>query len=106
MERQPFLSGIIIESNTLDAVGKPLHLGEPLRKNLSVILSGTDSYGIGRMTSYFSRNDTRSMYVKYQVIANTESKLDDNLILEVFDSKDLAESSDFSDGAVEFRRPP
>ena len=35
-----------------------------------------------------------------------ESKLDDILTLEVFDSKDLAESSDFSDASVEFRREP
>jgi len=106
LERQPDLSGIIIESNRLDAVGKPLYVGEPIGKNSFFILSGNDSDGIGRMTNYFFGNDTRTMYLKYQVTANTESKLDVNLILEVCDGKDLAESSDFSDGAVEFRRQP
>jgi hypothetical protein len=104
--RHPDLSGIFIESDRLETVGKRLYAGEPTGRNLFFILSGNDSDGIGRMTNYYSGNDTRTMYLKYQVTANTESKLDDNLTLEVFDSKDLAESSGFSDAAVEFRRQP
>ncbi len=106
LERQPDLSGIIVESNRLEVVGKPLHAGESIGKNMFFIVSGSDSYGIGRMTNYFVGDDTISLYIKYRVTANTESKLDDTLSLEVFESKDLAESSDFSAGAVEFRRQP
>ena len=40
------------------------------------------------------------------VIANSESKLDDILNLEVFESKDMTESSSFSDKVVILRRQP
>tara|TARA_B100001964_G_scaffold237968_1_gene302502 strand:- start:187 stop:1620 length:1434 start_codon:yes stop_codon:yes gene_type:complete len=106
LERQPDLSGIIVESNRLEAVGKPLYAGEPIGKNMFFILSGNASYGIGKMADYFGGHDTIPLYLKYRVTANTESKLDDTLSLEVFESKNLAESSDFSGRAVEFRRQP
>ena len=48
----------------------------------------------------------RTVYFKYEVLPNTASEFDDELIMESFSTLEEAETSDFSDKAVAFRTEP
>ncbi|MDP7628818.1 MAG: hypothetical protein QF530_13060 [SAR202 cluster bacterium] len=107
LEEHSGLSGLLVEANRLDAVGKRLYNGRPNGKSGYYLLSGSDSSGLAKIESYFSqREGLQTRYLRFLVTGNTESTLDDILTLEAFDSHELAKSSDFSDEAVRFRRTP
>ncbi len=46
------------------------------------------------------------MYVKYDIIRHSDSKVDDMLRMEGFITHDEAEMNDLSDKALRFRRTP
>ena len=106
LEKFPELSGLFVEQARKEAVGQSLYEGGPIGENRFFILSGNDSSGIARIEDHRVSEKPRTVYLKYEIIANTESNSDDILRMESFSSQDVAEMSDFSDGAVRFRRPP
>ena len=107
MEEHPGLSGILIEANRLEPVGKRLYAGQPYGKSGYYLLSGDQSSGLAKMEPYFTYEEGfQTQYVRFHVAGNTESTFDDILTLEVFKSYELAKSSAFSDKAVRFRRGP
>jgi hypothetical protein len=107
LEQHPGLSGILVEANRLDALGQRLCVAQPYGKSGYYILSGGKSSGLAKMAHYFSEGEgLQSQYVRFHVAGNTESTSGNVLTLEVFDSYELAESSELSDKSVRFRRDP
>jgi len=107
LEQHPGLSGILVEANRLETLGQRLYVGQPYGKSGYYILSGDESSGLAKMEHYFSEGEgLQSQYIRFQVVGKSESTSGDVLTLEVFNSYELAKSSDFSDKAVRFRRDP
>lgn len=111
LDEHPGLSGIFVEANRLEVVGKHLYSGRPYGKSGYYLLSGNESSGLAKIESYFFQyhegwEDIQTRYLKFLVTGNTESTFDDILTLEAFDDYELAKSSDFSDKAIKFRRTP
>lgn len=105
LEEFPAMSGLFVEEAREEVVGKPLYEGQPIGVNKLYILSGDDVAGVARIDQDWGSNPP-SVYLKYQVQPNTDSKFDDKLIMESFPTQEAAEAASFSDKAVAFRREP
>ena len=106
IEKHPELSGLFVEANRKQVVGQGLYEGMPIGENRFFILSGNNLSGIARIEDRRASDNPRAVYLKYEVTANTESKMDDILVMEGFVSQNAAEMSEFSNKAVRFRRLP
>jgi len=103
--RFPKMSGLFVEDDEEQIIGKPLYEGQPIGVNRFYILVGNDVSGVALIEEDWGSNPP-SVYLKYEVQPNTESKFDDKLIMESFPTQEAAEAGSFSDRAVEFRREP
>ena len=106
LEMFPDLSGFFVEQARKDALGQSLYKGGPIGENRFFILSGDETSGIARIDNRRDWEGARTMYLKYEIIRYSESKVDDMLRIEASITQDEAEMNDFSDKAVRFRRTP
>jgi len=106
IEKYPGLSGLFVEADRKQVVGQFLYEGGPIGENRFFILSGNNLSGVARIEDRRTTENPRAVYLKYEVTANSESKMDDTLLIEGFVSQNAAEMSAFSSKAVHFRRPP
>jgi len=105
LEEFPSMSGLFYEAAGEDVVGKALYEGRPIGVNKFYMLSGNDVAGVARIEKVSGRNP-RTVYLKYEVQPNTDSKFDDKLTMESFPTLEDAMASQFSIKAVLFRRDP
>jgi len=101
----PSMSGLFVEESRGEVVGKALYEGQPMGVNKFYILSGNDEAGVARIEEDWGSNP-RTVYLRYQVQPNTDSKFDDKLIMESYSTLEAAMASQFSSDAVLFRRGP
>ena len=106
LETFPELSGLFVEQARKEAIGQSLYEGGPIGENRFFILSGDETSGIARIDNRRDWEGARTMYLKYEIIRHSESKIDDMLRMEAFITQDEAEMNDFSDKSVRFRRTP
>lgn len=105
LEQQPTMSGLFVEDTKEKLVGKALYEGQPIGVNRFYILSGNDAAGVARIEEDWGNNPPL-VYLKYEVETKTDSPFDDKLIMESFETFEMAEASSFTDKAVAFRREP
>ena len=105
LERFPMMSGLLVEDTDEEVVGEPLYEGQPIGASRFFILSGNDVAGVALIEEDWG-DSPRTVYFKYEVLPNTASEFDDELIMESFSTLEEAETSDFSDKAVAFRTEP
>ena len=106
LEEFPTMSGLFGEGAGKEVVGKALYEGQPIgRSSYFFILSGNGIAGVARIGEG-GGDSPRTVYLKYQVQPNTDSRFDEKLIMESFPTQEVAEASSFSDNAVTFRREP
>ena len=106
LQEFPTMSGLFGEGAGKEVVGKALYEGQPIgRSSQFFILSGNGIAGVARIGEDWG-DSPRTVYLKYQVQPNTDSRFDEKLIMESFPTQELAEASSFSDKAVAFRREP
>jgi hypothetical protein len=106
LQKFPDSSGFFVEQALKDALGQSLYEGGPIGENRFFILSGDDTFGIARIVNRRDWEGSRTMYLKYEIIRHSESKVDDMLRIEAFITQDEAEMNGFSEKAVRFRRTP
>ncbi len=107
LQEFPTMSGLFVEAADKEVVGKPLYEGQPNGRSKFFILSGSDTAGVARIEEGLGiRSTPTTVYLKYQVQPNTDSRFDEELIMESFPTFEAAESSNFSGKAVAFRREP
>ncbi len=105
LEDFPTMSGLFKEAAGERLEGKALYEGQPWQWSKFYILSGNDRAGVARIEPDWE-GDPRTVYLKYEVVLNTDSKFDDKLNIESFQTVEAAEAGDFTDKAVAFRREP
>ena len=103
LQENPTLSGLFTESVTNHVQGTYLYAGAPMGMSRLFILSGDEKAGVARIDDEWLEGTT---FLKYEISLNTESKFDDNLVMESFSTYEEAENEDFSVRAVTFRRIP
>ena len=103
LQENPTFSGLFTESVTNQTQGTYLYDGEPMGVSRLFILSGDEKAGVARIDDEW---DAGMTFLKYEVSLNTESKFDDQLVIESFSTYEQAENGYFSVKSVTFRRTP
>ena len=101
MQENPTLSGLFTESVTNQTQGTSLYDGQPMGVSRLFILSGDEKAGVARIDDEWNEGMT---FLKYEVSLNTESKFDDQLVIESFATYEQAKNGYFSVKSVTFRR--